>query len=428
MNEKEVILDKLFSLLRFGIKPGLERTLQLSELVGNPHLKFPAIHIAGTNGKGSICSMLASIFIDAGFKVGLYSSPHLIDFNERISINGSPISNNDMVKIAEELLAYQEEIGSTFFEITTVLAFKYFSDNNVDIAIIETGMGGRFDSTNILNPLVSIISQIDLDHKEYLGNTLEEIAFEKAGIIKPNTPVIISDNHPELKKVFNEKAKETNSEIQYSLEKVKFENISYNQDFTQSFDLIFNDERIANINLGLAGNHQHQNLSAVFCTFSLLKEKFNLTQDIFKKGLSNIVKNTQLRGRIELLNNDSEMPLIFDTAHNPAAIAKLIETLKLHRPEIKKWNFVYGGMADKDIPEVLKNIFPVCIELIITRPNIERAIELNQLYEIAENLGFGKITKMDKVSTAIDHALNLKQPIVITGSFYLAGEVLLVLK
>jgi dihydrofolate synthase/folylpolyglutamate synthase len=424
MNEKEVIIDKLFSLQRFGIKPGLERTLELSEKVGNPHRKFPAIHIAGTNGKGSICSMLAGIFISAGYKVGLYTSPHLIDFNERISINGNPISNDDMVKISEELLSYQEEIGSTFFEITTVLAFKYFADNNVDIAIIETGMGGRFDSTNILNPLVSIISQIDLDHKEYLGNTLEEIAFEKAGIIKPNTPVIISDNHNELKAVFNEKANETNSEIHFSYENVKFENIKYNQDFTQSFDLIYDNENMKNLNLGLAGNHQHQNLSAVFFAYNLLKDKFNLTQNNFNKGLSNIIKNAKLRGRIELLNKDSETPYILDTAHNPAAIVKLIDTLKLHRPDIKKWNFVYGGMADKDINEVLQIIKPICTKLIITRPNIERAIELKDLYNISEKLGFKDIVSIEKVTDAVEEGINLRQPLVITGSFYLAGEAL----
>ncbi len=206
-NKKEEILAHLFSLQRFGIKPGLERTQHLLNFLGNPQNSFPSVHIAGTNGKGSVCSMLASVFMEAGYKTALYTSPHLVRFNERIRVNIIEISDNDIIRLAEILMPEGEKIGATFFEITTAMAFRYFAEQKVNVAVIETGLGGRFDSTNVLKPLLSVITSLDIDHTEYLGKTIKDIAFEKAGIIKENTPVIVSRNSTEAISVIKEKSR-----------------------------------------------------------------------------------------------------------------------------------------------------------------------------------------------------------------------------
>ncbi|MFC2130765.1 bifunctional folylpolyglutamate synthase/dihydrofolate synthase [Bacteroidota bacterium] len=426
MNKKEEILNKLFSLQRFGIKPGLERTVKLLEYTGNPHLRFPSIHVAGTNGKGSVCSMIASILMEAGYKVGLYTSPHLVRFNERIRINENELSDDEMVELAEKLLTGKEKWECTFFEITTVMAFEYFARNNVDIAVIETGMGGRFDSTNVLTPLVSIISNISHDHKEYLGNTLEEIAYEKAGIIKENTPVIITDNNKAIKQIFEQKAKEERAEMIYCHDFCSCEEHRYNPDFTQTISIKTLKNLYENISLSLAGSHQQQNLYGAICTIEIISGKFPVEQENVNNGLANIKKNTGIRGRIELLSDNP--PIILDTGHNPGSMTKLIETLKLHRPDINNWNFVYGAMADKDIPEVLKIIKPVCDEIILTQPKIDRAIELNILSDYANKNNLRITHSFNNVSDAVKFAINSGKPTVITGSFYLAGEALPVME
>ncbi len=510
MSKKEKILNKLFSLQRFGIKPGLERTLKLSEYIGSPHLKFPSVHVAGTNGKGSVCAMLASILMEAGYEVGLNTSPHLLNFNERIRINHTDISGDEMVELAEKLLIGEEKWGCTFFEITTVMAFEHFAKNNVDIAIIETGMGGRFDSTNILSPLLSIITSIDLDHKEYLGNTLEEIAFEKAGIIKENTPVVIAKYPISVKNVFLDKANELKSKLFDSSELCLFENHIYNPDFSQTFDLKFKETSIKNITIGLAGEHQLGNVAEVLTAIDFLtvdrrqltvdskevktqnqklklKNRYLINEHDIRNGMLKLISNTGLRGRIEpffqegrrlksevrsqksevritenreprtenrilgtggwglgagredckLATPKSQIPtyndilrhaqddvFILDTGHNPGAISKLVETLKLHRPNMEKWNFVYGGMADKDIKSNLNIIEPFCDELILTRPQIDRALEVQKLKEIAEELQFRKIVIKPNVSEAVKYAIQSRKPTIISGSFYLAGEAL----
>jgi dihydrofolate synthase / folylpolyglutamate synthase len=423
MQKKEDILNKLFSLHRFGIKPGLERTLKLLVHIGNPHLKFPAVHVAGTNGKGSVCAMIASILKEAGYKVGLYTSPHLISFNERIRINKTNITDDAMVDIAEKLMTGSRNFEFTFFEVTTAMAFDYFAKNNVDIAIIETGMGGRFDSTNVITPLVSIITNISLDHKEYLGNSLEEIAFEKAGIIKDKVPVIITANNKSIRNVLQKKAKETNSQIIYSTDEYSIIENEYHQDFTQEILFKSKSGELNKLILDLPGRHQSENLIGALSAIELIKTKFPVKTDNISTGLTKIKENTGLRGRIELFENGKQK-FILDTGHNPGAISKLIETLKLHRPDILKWNFVYGAMADKDIENILGLIHPVCDEIILTRPDIDRAIGLNELETFAKRKGFNKIHICPVVKDATHLLQNLKKPTVITGSFYIAGEAL----
>lgn len=454
MHKKAGILRKLFSLQRFGIKPGLERTLKLSEFIGNPHLKFPSIHVAGTNGKGSVCSLLASILMEAGYKVGLYTSPHLVNFNERIKMNGIEISDGEMIELAEELLIGEQKWGCTFFEITTIMAFEHFARNKVDIAIIETGMGGRFDSTNILKPILSIITSIDLDHKEYLGNTLEEIAFEKAGIIKEKTPVVIGKYEESVRNVFYEIAKSRMSQIFESNEYCRIENNLYYQDFSQSFDVISTNEKLINVQLPLAGKHQLDNIKQVISAINVIKDDFNITNENILNGFRNVKDNTGLIGRVDVFffedrsqkleyrrqYNDrlilqtqddlfeKHVPVVLDTGHNPEAIKRLVETLKLHRPDIEKWNFVFGAMEDKEINAILNQIESICNTLILTRPKIDRAISIDKLFKKAQNYHFVDIIEIEDVYEAVKYVIDLSNPSVLCGSFYLAGEALPVLE
>lgn len=421
IENKQEFLDKLYALHRFGIKPGLERTLKLLENCGNPHLSIPAAHVAGTNGKGSVCSALASILTEAGYTTGLYTSPHLIDFNERIRINGKKISDEDIFKIGSKLFDKSDKIGSTFFEITTVLAFDYFARANVDIAIIETGMGGRFDSTNVLSPLLSIITQIDIDHTEYLGDTLEKIAFEKAGIIKPGKAVIISDNHPKLRQVFNIRAQEINAPIIFALDDSP---VNIIENLSELRLLIENNSKIYEADL--SGSCQAENLSAVFAGLDVLRENFNISDDNIKKGLANIRKNTGLKSRIEMIRE--EPPLIIDAAHNPAGIKTLVSTIRNSVYGDMKWNIVFGAMADKDIKEILRTFRPICKTMLACSPKIDRALTADKLMEYANEAGIENCFVFQSVEEATRRALELNEAALIAGSFYLIGEALPVLE
>lgn len=424
MKNKDVILKKLFALQRFGIKPGLERTIKLSEIIGNPHTKFPSIHIAGTNGKGSVCSLLSSIFIEAGYKVGLYTSPHIKDFNERIRINGEKISDEKLVSLVDELLPYQEKFNNTFFEITTVSAFKYFADENIDIAIIETGMGGGFDSTNIINPILSIITKIDVDHSQYLGNTIEKIAFEKAGIMKQNSNTIISQENHKLKKVFEQYSKINKLNFEFSKSQ-HINNVSFNEDLTMTCDIEFKNKIFKNIQINLSGRHQIENLNLTFCSLEYLSNFFDISDKSILNGLKNIKSNSGYFGRITDLNQifKTNFPIIIDVAHNPDAIKNSLESLKLHFPNIKKWNIIFAMMKDKDILLSLELLMPYCDKLIITQPTIQRAASVKEIYHLASELNFVIETEPNiyKIPQMI---LNSNHPTLIVGSFYLIGDLI----
>lgn len=445
MKSKKKILSKLYSLQRFGIKPGLERTLKLLEFLGNPHSSLQCIHVAGTNGKGSVCSMLASILTSAGLKTGLYTSPHLVDFNERIRINGVKIANDELVKYAEQLEPMSDTGEFTFFEITTAIAFKYFSEQNVDIAIIEAGMGGRFDSTNVVTPLISVITKIDLDHKEYLGDTTEQIAFEKAGIIKNGVPCVVSANKVSVRDIFSKKASETGSDIIFADKVWKGRTTSWNKDFSMLVDistksnpvsesvkifkkLLLNQGRADknfkynNLKIGLSGKHQLANLMTVVTVFEILKDRFKLDEMNLRAGLMDIKKNTGIESRIELIRH--KPPLVIDVAHNPPAIEYLVDTLELGGYSNLKWNIIYASMSDKDIEAILTKLHPICNTLILTKPKIERSANLEELEGFALNAGFEIIIEFENVIDAVDHALILDEPMLVAGSFYLVGEAL----
>lgn len=367
-------LDSLYSKLRLGIKPGLERTYVLLDFLDKPQLKYDTIHVAGTNGKGYICSHLASILKESGYKVGLYTSPHLVKFNERIRVNGEMISDEDIISIWRKMEGKSDEIEASFFEITTSIAFEYFKEKEIDIAIIETGMGGRFDSTNLVDPLVSVISSIGFDHMEFLGDTIEKIAFEKAGIIKKNKPVVIGHLQDEAVKVVKEKIKETNSEL-----------------FIEN-----NNQGIINKVIELIDNKYQMNPKNIF------------------DGINNLKINTGYFGRKELIQKDPD--LLLDTAHNGEAFNYLKKNLN------KNYSVLITLMQEKDPDEVFKNIRDISNELIITKTKNPRNQELEILKKSAEKFNFNSINIFDSSDEAFKFILEQNTDRLICGSFFLIGE------
>lgn len=417
VSKKRILLDRLFAKLRLGIKPGLERTLQLSEFVGSPHLKIKSIHIAGTNGKGSVASVIASVLTESGYKTGLYTSPHFVDFNERIRINGIKISDEEIVAYADDMLDFAESINCTFFEITTVMAFKYFADKGTDVCVVETGMGGRYDSTNILNPLISIITSIGIDHTEYLGDTLELIASEKAGIIKKNTPCIIGESAEKMSSIFIKAAHEIGTQLIFAGKAYEFENITFHNDFTTTCSAISQAGKKDIVSV-VPGLHQLSNLKcSLTCIDEIVKLGYRITDAAILDGIRNVKINTGLIGRIQLLRTNPL--LLVDVSHNPEAISELIRTIGLFNNNIK-FSFVFAAMADKDLKSMLEKIRPIAKNLLLPELKIDRAQKPHKIAKVASELGFTDIQIFDSTQSAYESILN--ESTIITGSFYLAGE------
>lgn len=379
-----------------AFKPGLERVLQLSNLADNPHQKFKSIHLAGTNGKGSCSHMLASILQEAGYKVGLFTSPHLKDFRERIKINGLEIEKQYVIDFVEEFKA--EAIEPSFFEYTTIMAFKYFAEQEVDIAIIETGLGGRLDCSNIINPVVSVITNIGLDHVQFLGDSLPEIAGEKAGIIKPNTPVVIGRKQGETITIFDFIALQNKAEI------------------------IWAEETECNYKLDLAGYYQKENSKTVYATIKeLVKQGWNISERNIASGFLSTVNNTDLKGRWQILQQSPQ--IICDTGHNidgVRIIANQIEDLQYERLHI-----VWGMVDDKDIEAIL-NLLPKVGFFYWCSPNIGRALDVKKLMEAGlENdcIGLAYSSVQEAKKAAIDSAKE-NDLIFIGGSTFVVAEVI----
>ncbi len=422
--DKSEILEQLFALQRHGIKPGLERILSLMNSSGNQQNQYPSVHVAGTNGKGAVCCIIASILAEAGYMAGLYTSPHITDFNERIRVNGIPISDDEIVRLAEYYIPFSEEIEGTFFEITTAMAFKHFADSSVDIAILETGMGGRFDSTNIVTPLVSIITSISIDHTEYLGSTLESIASEKAGIIKPGVDVVLAEDSEIAAGVVCSRAGLANSEVLNPDDYVRIENIKYKSGLTTEFDIILSneksDEKLSSVAFPLPGAHQLRNLKTALTALHSINNKFKFTIENIRSGLANIKKNTGYSGRIELVRDDP--PLVVEVGHNPSAVGSAIETLRLHGYGNVKWQVVFGVMADKDAGAILELLRPVCNQLIATTANTQRAADAGRIAELAGQAGIVDVIEIAGVEDAMRFAFDESRPVLIIGSFYMAEK------
>ena len=403
-------------------KPDLGNIVELLDFLGNPQNSFKTVHVAGTNGKGTVSHTLASIFQECGYKTGLYTSPHLLDFRERIRINGQMIPEQNVIDFIGNNKEKFEAMELSFFEMATGMAFDYFAKEKVDIAIIEVGLGGRLDSTNVIKPELSVITNISLDHVNMLGNTLAEIAVEKAGIIKPNTPVVIGETQPETKDVFIKKAKECNAPIFFAdqiidCDKVHVESLDY-----QKFDIWKDNELyIEAVEFPLLGYYQKKNLATVICAVEQLKNKFNIDQKDIVNGLEFVVKNTNLMGRWQIL---SRQPLVIaDTGHNIGGIKEIV--MQLSDMTFRKLHFVLGCVNDKDIDGIL-HLLPHYAEYYFCKADIPRGLDANILAAKALEVGLrGNV--YESVQQAYNSALNnahFEDVVFVGGSNFTVAEVI----
>ena len=428
----DYLYTKLPMFSRIGaaaIKPNLDNTIAICALLGHPEKKFKTIHIAGTNGKGSTSHMLASILQEAGYKTGLYTSPHLYDFRERIKVNGQMCSKEFVIDFTNQIKPFIEKIEPSFFEITVGMAFDYFAKEKVDIAIIETGLGGRLDSTNIIEPEMSIITNIGFDHMALLGNTLEAIAYEKAGIIKKDTPVVIGEANDVIKKVFVDKANKEDAPIYFAEEFIQFKSFQNNWEtalfeFTQPLIHLLDAPLLPKnftLECALPGKYQAKNLKSVLVAAQLLSTMgWKLTAPKIMKGLLNVKKNTGLMGRWECIQTNPRV--ILDVAHNEPGMIVLLEQLEsLHYQQL---HIVTGMVKDKDIQAVLK-LLPSSAHYYFTQSHIPRALPVNELAEQANALGLNG-GSFEDVNAALNEAIknaNHQDLVLVIGSIYLVAEV-----
>lgn len=482
-------LNYLYNLQKHGIKFGLDNISRLISVLDNPHKSFHSVHVAGTNGKGSTSAIIASVLKAAGLKVGLFTSPHIVSFTERIKVNGEETTEKDIIELAEEIKSIVECLGDfspTFFEVVTAMALLYFKRKKIDIAVIEVGMGGRLDATNIITPEVSVLTNISYDHREFLGSTLKEIAYEKVGIIKKGVPIVTSYQELEVLEVIEKMTAEKNAEL-----------YAYGKDFSSAlkredisgicFDYMAKDPfTIHDLILPLTGEHQMQNASvaikAAMVVLSRLqifkcptyKEMFmslcdtrgnenNTFLPSFTKGgpggfseenIAEVIRDgltsTRWPGRLEMIKE--EPPMLIDGAHNPVAAMTLSKALKkVFLRKYKKIIMVLGIMGDKDIKGIMEPLLPLASEIILTSPAYSRAASPNELADVAASLGFFDVWIAPTVKDAIEIAIKNSQKskvksqksdsplptlteggavginhsslIVVTGSFYTIGEV-----
>ncbi len=379
-------------------KADLSATITLANYLNNPEKSFKSVHVAGTNGKGSTSHMIASVFQEAGYKTGLYTSPHLKDFRERIKINGNMIPEEYVSGFIQRHKPYFESNQLSFFEMTVGLAFDYFREEKVDIAIIEVGMGGRLDSTNIISPEVSVITNIGLDHTKFLGDTLEKVAFEKAGIIKENIPVVIGEAVSETENVFRRIAVEKNSAIE----------------FAEAIDS-------SNYLSDLKGTYQQKNIKTVLSALKILQNRgWEISEENIQNGLLNTVKNTGLMGRWQILNKSPKV--ICDTGHNKEGLKLVLK--QLQNEDYQNLHIVLGVVNDKDLESVLP-LFPVNATYYFCKPNIPRGLDASLLLSKARGFGL-KGEDYFSVNNAFEAAKNaaLKDDLIfIGGSTFVVAEV-----
>ncbi|PLX01573.1 MAG: dihydrofolate synthase [Marinilabiliales bacterium] len=427
MNYQETI-EFLFSQLPMyqregaaAYKADLSNTLYLDDFLGNPHHKFKTIHVAGTNGKGSVSHMLASVLQQQGYKTGLYTSPHLKDFRERIRINGKMIDEDFVVNFTQRIKENIYDIKPSFFEITVAMAFDYFAKQNIDIAVIETGMGGRLDSTNIIYPLVSVITNIGLDHTAFLGDNLSSIAREKAGIIKAGIPLVVGEHNKETDEVFVQKAEEEGAKVLFAQDYYYAEYSLQSVHGTQLFNVKSGDEiAFQQIELDLLGKYQAKNLVTCLKTIDVLKsEGLELADKSIYSGLRQIQK-TGLMGRWQILGNN---PLIVcDTAHNVEGLTVVLE--QIQQIAYKQLHVVIGMVNDKNIEKILE-IFPINANYYFSRANIPRALPVDQLKMMAlkYNLTGEKYTSVKEALEAAKSTAKAQDMIFVGGSTFVVAEV-----
>ncbi len=391
----------LYGLKMFGAKFGLETTRRLAKLAGDPQDKLRFIHVAGTNGKGSTCAMLESIYRAAGLRVGMFTSPHLVSFRERIQINRQLIPEPDVVRLVELLRTTNQEPEATLFEFATVMALKYFAEQNCDLVVWETGLGGRLDATNIVTPLASVITNIAYDHQQWLGDTLEKIAAEKAGIIKPGIPVLTATDAPEALAVIRKIARENNAPLMLAMA---------NDDKT----------RLAGTPAPpLPGEHQKRNAALALATVELLQQKIPVAAEKIRNGL----KKVNWPGRMQLIQRPDGRRILLDGAHNVAGAEALRATLEKHfagtRPAL-----IFGALQDKNWPDICRVLAPLAEKIYTVPVASERTADANTLATAFRSAHpAAEVSALESLSTALN-ACQDDPLVVITGSLYLVGEAL----
>jgi len=407
-----------------ALKHDLYNTLELCKLLDNPQDKFKSVHIAGTNGKGSTSHMLAAVLQQAGYKTGLYTSPHLKDFRERIRVNGQMVSESFVVEFVEQMKNAVSNLEPSFFELTVAMAFHYFALEQVDIAIIEVGLGGRLDSTNIITPELSVITNISYDHMHILGNTLPEIAAEKAGIIKKGIPVVIGETQPEVQQVFIDKAAADEAPLIFADQQWLVQETSLaaaSPAYGLRLGLIYKQQReLKHVTLDLMGRYQEKNVMTVLSAIKVLQQlRWNIPEHAISEGLAHVRKLTGLRGRWDIVNTE---PLtILDVGHNEAGISEIVE--QIHHTGHLKLHIVIGFVKDKAIDAVLA-LLPVTATYYFCKAQIPRALDEHTLAEMAAKhalRGHAYETVQQALQSAQQHA-HQGDVILVCGSFFIVAE------
>lgn len=405
-------LEKLFSLHQFGVKLGLDNIKNLLDYIGNPEKQLKAFHIAGSNGKGSTASFMASILMESGYKTGLYTSPHFVEFNERIRINGTTISNDYIVEFVDQLWEFIEENSITFFEVTTAMAFKYFTDNKVDYAVIETGLGGRLDATNVFDPLASVITTISLEHTNILGESILNVAEEKAGIFKEGAKILTGYLQASVIELYKKKAASGNNEI-YLLE-----DYSYPQDDHITIKLI--ERRLNLYKTPLRGEYQLANCALAVLTLDRSIEDLNDSN--LMRGIDNVVNNCGVQGRYEIFS--PHPTVIFDSAHNVEGIDAFLSEFSKDREDYSKTTLIIGAMRDKNINEIFKKLAGYFDTIYVTSIDYERAFTSDELMILVSKMNIDanpiEVPEQfifDFIQSPSDECL------VVLGSIYLLGDI-----
>ncbi|MFA8451064.1 MAG: folylpolyglutamate synthase/dihydrofolate synthase family protein [Bacteroidales bacterium] len=426
------VLDFLFSQLpmyqrvgKSAYKADLQTTIDLMKAIGNPEKKLKAIHVAGTNGKGSVSHMIASILQESGYKTGLYTSPHLRDFRERIRLNGEMISEDEVISFVEKYKEVFKNLQPSFFEMTVAMAFEFFAKNQTDVNVVEVGMGGRLDSTNILNPDISLITNIGLDHVQFLGDTIDKIAREKAGIIKSNTPVVIGETQNEARFVFEDIANANSCKLIFADQEYEVRDISFKDDSRGSIlslDIYKNGELIfKDLLCPLTGSYQVKNILHAFAAVQeLIKLGYHIQNKDIYSGLQNVVKNTHLLGRWQWLSQDPRV--LCDTGHNVEGVCEILKRLKTI--QYKKLHFVLGMVNDKNISGVME-LLPKDAKYYFCKANIPRGMDAIELRNLAADHNLeGEV--YDSVQNALTQAKGKcgeNDLVFVGGSTFTVAEV-----
>jgi len=408
----ESALEKIYSMHRFNIKLGLDSIKKLMNYLGNPEKSIKAIHIAGSNGKGSTASFISSILQESEYSVGLYTSPHLVKFNERIRINGQMIPDDYIQKFITDMDKYIRKEAPTFFEITTAMAFKYFAESKIDYAVIETGLGGRLDATNILDPIAAVITTISQEHTNILGNSIEEITNEKAGIIKEGENVFIGLLPVEAKQVILSKSNKSNNKV-FKLEK----NILITE---KNIKFVSNNFEITLTKTPLRGRHQSVNAALSILT---AKNTFpNISRQSIEQGIQSVIENTGIQGRYEVIHESPKV--IMDSGHNPECISAFTDEFKREYSDYSNRILIFGAMRDKNVGQMLKAVARYFDVIFVTNVNNERAYSAEELKYLSKNNNI-EVQIINKPNIYIETFIKSKSDecLVVMGSIYLLGEI-----